>query len=110
MKVNPAVSSIQTNSTQESASAQKNNSIKKTGYEKSANTEALQKNNSSANTEISTRAREMAKATQIAKDTSDVRESKIAELKAKIANKQYDVSAEQIADRLVDDHLSMPGV
>ncbi len=48
----------------------------------------------------------MARAKQVAQDAPDVRESKIAEIKAKIQNKQYNVSAEAIADKLVDDHMS----
>jgi negative regulator of flagellin synthesis FlgM len=59
-------------------------------------------------TEISSKAKDMARAQQVAKDAPDVRSQKIQELKNKIANKQYNVSAEQVADKLVDDHVTTP--
>lgn len=70
-------------------------------YSKSApNTESSEKVN------ISQRAKDTAKATQIAKAAPDVNEEKIAKLKAQIAAGTYNVDADAIADRLVDDHLS----
>ena len=63
----------------------------------------------SANTDISSKAKDMAKAKQIAADAPDVREAKIAALKEQIQNKKYNVGADAIADKLVDDHLSMVG-
>ena len=58
-----------------------------------------------AKTEISGRAKDMAQAKQVASNAPDVREEKIAALKARIAAGKYDVDAEAIADRMVDDHL-----
>ncbi|MGE0615859.1 MAG: flagellar biosynthesis anti-sigma factor FlgM [Bacteriovoracia bacterium] len=59
----------------------------------------------SAQTEISSRAKEMALAKEVASNAADVREDKIAELKRRIANKEYNVKPEAIADRMVDEHL-----
>lgn len=59
----------------------------------------------SAKAEISGKAKEMAQAKQAAADAPDVREEKIAALKARIAEGKYKVDAEAIADRMVDDHL-----
>lgn len=55
---------------------------------------------------ISNKAKESAQAKQIAKSASDVDEEKIQRLRAAIQNGTYKVNAEQIANRLVDEHLS----
>lgn len=62
------------------------------------------------NAEISTKAKELAKAKAVASQAPDVREDKIAALKAKIAEGKYNVDADAVADRLVDDHLKMSGM
>lgn len=60
---------------------------------------------SGATANISARAREMARAKEVAGNAPDVREEKIAELKRRIAEGKYNVKPEAIADRMVDDHL-----
>jgi len=55
-------------------------------------------------TEISTQAREFAQAKSVAGSAPDVREQKVAELKARIAAGKYEVNAQAIADRMVDEH------
>lgn len=67
---------------------------------------ASQAENTSAKAEISGKAREFAKAKEVAGQAPDVREDRIAELKAKIAAGNYKVNAQAIADRMVDEHLS----
>jgi len=108
MRVNQANSApIQSSDT---SGAKKSEQLKKTAYDNSSVDAASgPKKTDSVNAEISTKAKDMAKATQIAKDTPDVREAKIAELRDKIQNKKYDVSSSAIADRLVDDHIRMSG-
>ena len=108
MRVNQTTSApIQSTDT---SAAKKSEQLKKTAYEnQSVDTASGSKKSDSVNAEISSKAKEMAKATQVAKDTPDVREAKIAELREKIQNKKYDVSSEAIADRLVDDHIRMTG-
>ena len=61
--------------------------------------------NGDTKTELSDRAREMAQAKSIASDAPDVREDKIAALKARIASGEYKVNHEAVADRMVDEHL-----
>jgi len=56
--------------------------------------------------DISTRGKEMARATSAAQSAPDVREDRIAELKKRIADGNYKVDANAVADRMVDDHLS----
>lgn len=63
---------------------------------------------SSDNVSISTRARDAKMAKDIAKAAPDEDAEKIARLKSAIQAGTYKVDAEKIADRLVDDHLSMP--
>lgn len=59
-----------------------------------------------ANVEISDGAQLMRQASDIAKATTDIRKEKVAELKKNIQNGTYHVEAREIADRLVDEHLS----
>ena len=59
----------------------------------------------SANVEVSAKAREMSQASDIASNAPDIREAKIAELKRRIAAKEYNVKPEQIADKMVDEHI-----
>ena len=80
---------------------------KSKAYEASSGEKIITKGSDSSSAEISSRAHDMAKAKQIATDAPDVREAKIAELRDKIQNKKYNVSSEEIADRLVDDHIKM---
>lgn len=63
-----------------------------------------------AKAEISSRAKDMARAREVADATPDVREEKIAELKKRIAEGRYNVKADAIADKLVDDHIKMSGI
>ena len=107
MRVNPSNSPAIQNA--ETSTTKKSEKLKQTGYETKVDGASVSKKTESANAEISSKAREMATAKQIASDTSDVREAKIAELREKIQSKKYNVSAEAIADRMVDDHLSMKG-
>lgn len=63
-----------------------------------------------ARAEISARAKDAAKAKSAAMSAPDVREQKIAELKRRISEGAYNVDANAVADRMVDDHLSMKGL
>lgn len=61
----------------------------------------------SSRPEISQRARELAQAKEAANAAPDVREDLIADLKSRIASGKYNVSSEDVADRLVDEHISI---
>lgn len=65
---------------------------------------------SAVKAEVSDRAREMATAKTAATNAPDVREEKIAALKARIAAGKYNVDNQAVADRLVDDHVRMSGI
>jgi len=108
MRINPTNSSpVQAN---EAGSAKKSDKTGRTAaYEKGSETAAVSKKTGSASAEISSKAKDMAKAQQLAADTPDVRESKIAALREQIQNKKYNVSASDISDRLVDDHIRLAG-
>ncbi len=56
--------------------------------------------------EISTQAKDMAKAKSVAASAPEVREERIAELKRRIESGEYKVNAEAVADKMVDDHLA----
>ncbi len=58
------------------------------------------------NAEISGKAREFSKAKAVASSAPDVREEKVAELKRKISEGKYQVNAEALADRMVDEHMA----
>ncbi len=107
MRVNPTNSSpIQSADTQ---SAKKTEKLKSNAYENRTERAEVSTKTDSVNAEISTKAKDMAKAKQVASESSDVREAKIAELREKIQNKKYNVGADAIADRLVDDHMGLAG-
>jgi negative regulator of flagellin synthesis FlgM len=65
---------------------------------------------SSVKTEVSERAREMATAKAAAVNAPEVREEKIAALKARIAAGKYEVDGKAVADRMVDEHIRMSGI
>jgi negative regulator of flagellin synthesis FlgM len=60
----------------------------------------------SSKVEVSDRAQMMAKAKAIAKN-DDIDEAKVARLQKMIDDGKYQVSAEAIADKMVDEHLLM---
>jgi len=109
VKVNSSIQPNVSGADLKSTEAKKNERIKKTAYEQSAPTEKASLRNDSVKTDLSSKAKDMARARQLAADAPDVREEKIRELKEKIANKQYSVSSADIADRLVDDHMRLAG-
>jgi len=111
MRINPAINQGNSPAIQspESQAAKKTEKVKSNAYESRAGSASAGTKTDSASAEISTRARDLAKAKQAANDAPDVREARIAELREQILNKKYDVSADAIADRLVDDHLRLAG-
>jgi negative regulator of flagellin synthesis FlgM len=54
-----------------------------------------------ANVDISDRAQEVQRITQLIKDLPDVREDRVRELKAQVENGTYNVSSEDIADLII---------
>ncbi|NDG83431.1 MAG: flagellar biosynthesis anti-sigma factor FlgM [Proteobacteria bacterium] len=107
MRINQGIS--QAPSQANSSSVQKTEKAKSNAYDSRSGSASATTMTDSASAEISTRARDMAKAKQAASEAPDVREARIAELREQILNKKYDVSADAIADRLVDDHLRLAG-
>ncbi len=55
---------------------------------------------------ISSKAKDVAQAKQIASKTSDVNEEKVQRLKKQVQEGTYKVDPERIADKLVDEHLT----
>jgi negative regulator of flagellin synthesis FlgM len=55
--------------------------------------------------ELSGRSREMAKAAEALANTPEVREQRVAEIKQRIANHEYKVDADQVAQRMIVDFL-----
>ena len=107
MRINPTNPSlVQANDTSGSKKAEK---IKQSSYEVKAGGPSVSSKTESASAEISSKAKDMAQAKQIASDAPDVREEKIAALREQIQNKKYNVSASDVSDRLVDDHIRLAG-
>ena len=102
MRVNQANSAPIQNA--DIGSAKKTDKTK--AYEANSESRTVTKGSDSSSADISSRARDMSKAKQLATDAPDVREAKIADLKERIQNKTYTVSANEIADKLVD-HIKM---
>jgi negative regulator of flagellin synthesis FlgM len=67
------------------------------------------KSSDAVKSDISSRAKDSAKARAVATSAPDVREDKIAELKRRIADGNYKVDAGAVADRMVNEHLAELG-
>lgn len=109
MRVNnptsPSVQGTQTNRTETSKKSEQAQSAQKSRaaseiYGKTA------AGSTSATTEISSKAKEMATARATAAGAPDVREDRIAELKKRIAEGKYEVDSNKVADKLISDHMS----
>jgi negative regulator of flagellin synthesis FlgM len=61
--------------------------------------------NSGASVEISEHAQLMKQASEIARNTPDIRRDKVEMLKKSIKDGTYQVESSKIADRLVDEHM-----
>lgn len=55
--------------------------------------------------EVSSKAKDAAKAKAMAQSAPDVREEKVAKLREAVKNGSYNVDADRIADRMVDEHI-----
>ncbi len=96
---NTPVQNTETTATQSKAKAAEAKSVREA--KEARNGAAIE----GAKAEISDRGREIASAKAAATSAPDVREEKVAELKRRIAAGQYKVSADAIADKMVDEHL-----
>lgn len=106
-------SSVQSNS--ESESAKGASGAKKSGRaalieqgkkSKEASSTGESARSGDVRADISPRAKEFSRAKAVAMDAPEVRESRVAELKQRIADGKYNVDAKAVADRMVDEHLS----
>lgn len=102
-----------TNSSANQAQATETSSAKRTDKAKAAakgtsnvTSAAPSESGEDAKTSISSRAKDAASIKAAADGAPDVREAKIAALRQRIAEGKYNVSPEEVADRMVDEHLS----
>jgi negative regulator of flagellin synthesis FlgM len=115
MKVNQAGSQVAASTAKETKEAKaakgakKADAVGKSETSSARATKSTDDADKSARTEISGRAREMAKAKDVATTAPDVREEKIQELRRRMAEGKYKVDPNALADKIVDDHLSLPG-
>jgi flagellar biosynthesis anti-sigma factor FlgM len=75
---------------------------------KSHGLDAKAKAKSPANVDVSERAQMMAKAKHIASQHSEVDEAKVARLQKLIDDGNYKVDSEAVADRLLEEHMTIP--
>lgn len=111
MKVqNPSTQAI--HKSNESQGTQQSQRANLKNYQKSSGTEAARPSSASdvSTAEFSMKAKDFAEARKVAMDAPDVREEKIAELKRRIQNNEYNVKPDAIADRLVNEHLASEGI
>jgi len=101
---------VDTGSAQEAHGARRTEKNEKTGGAKKAERPSAADIASGAQADISPRAKDLSHAKQVASDAPDVREEKIAELRRRIDAGKYNVNADAIADRMVDEHVSMRGI
>lgn len=105
MKVNSATTpSIQNKDVSGSTSAKR--SEKAGAADAASKVSAKAVDASSVRPEISAKAKEFSKAQELASKAPDVREEKIAELKKRIASGNYQVNAQAIADKMVEEHVT----
>lgn len=97
----PVSNSVQ--SAQQTESSKKSEAAKKSGENKS---KASVLDSASVKSEISAKSRDYKEAHAVAAQAPDVRETKIEEIKKRIAEGRYKVDADKVADKLVNDHLS----
>jgi len=98
----------QTAQTEQAKEANKTQQAKKTDKNKEADKTrgvANAESGRAVGSEISAKAKDAARAHKIAASTPDVREDKVAELKKRIADGNYRVDADKVADRMVDEHM-----
>lgn len=62
--------------------------------------------NESARADISAKGKDFAAAHAVAKSAPDIREDRIADLKKRIAEGKYEVDANKLADKLVNEHMN----
>ena len=63
-----------------------------------------------AKAEISAKSREFSQAKAIATQTPDIREDRVADLKKRISEGTYKINEDEIADRMVDEHIKGPSI
>ncbi len=104
MRVNPGASpTIQNTQTE---GLKKSEQTAKTDRAKQIEQMAKSQGSSPARAEISDKGKELAKAHAVAKSSPDVREERIAALKARIADGSYKVDADAIADKMLKEHAA----
>lgn len=86
----------------------KNRATEKGGDAKASASADLSELGGSSKVKLSERAQMMQKAKEIATNTNDIDEAKVARLQKLIDEGKYKVDAGAVADRLVDDHLMFP--
>ena len=105
MKVNSATTqSIQNKDIAGASGAKRSEKSGATGAASKTSNAAI--DSSAVKPEISSKAREFSQAKEVASKSPDVREEKIAELKRRIAAGTYQVNAQALADKMVDEHVS----
>jgi negative regulator of flagellin synthesis FlgM len=107
MKINPSAANNSAQSAGVSSASQADRAAQAANAKKrgAVATETKVSDNGSSKSEISGKARDMAQAKSVAQSSPDVREDKVAALRARIAEGKYSVDAQKVADRLVDQHL-----
>ncbi len=100
MKVNQNPSPT-TTTVDKAQSTNKRDTVAKGSLNESSSTPAR----SGASIDISDAARLMKQASDIAHSVPDIRADKVAELKKRISEGNYQVESSKIADKLVDEHL-----
>ncbi|MCB0391433.1 MAG: flagellar biosynthesis anti-sigma factor FlgM [Bdellovibrionales bacterium] len=103
MKVNNSIGPKLTN-----VDAAKSNPLESVKTNKQANSTTAAELAGSSKVNLSERAQLMQKARDIATNTEDVNEAKVARLQKLIDEGKYQVNAQAIADKMVDEHMLFP--
>jgi negative regulator of flagellin synthesis FlgM len=106
MKVTNNTTTDQTGASSHVHSARSGAKVSKTEKGGEAKAAEVASSDADSRPEISAKGREFAQAKEVAGNAPDVREEKIAKLKAMVDAGKYKVDPHAVADRMVDEHLS----
>jgi len=96
--------------TSDAKATDKSGGVKKNSSSSSSSSNApVAENGQATKVELSTRAQDIKKIKELAKDSPDVDMDKVEKFKKLIAEGKYKVDSKAVADRMVDEHLMSAG-
>jgi negative regulator of flagellin synthesis FlgM len=95
--------------TSDAKATDKSGGVQKNSSKATSSNAPVSENGQAAKVELSSRAQDIKKIKELAKDSPDVDMDKVEKFKKLIAEGKYKVDAKAVADRMVDEHLMSAG-